>query len=158
MSDIKTNFYVDEDWKARVQRERESAALKKNGGETPVDGASSPDTDAGTASEGTDGINPYLDGLLKMLGSQAMYSLGLIGGQGQAVVDLDQAREMIEMIGMLREKMQGNLSNDEQALFSEFLAELHRLFTARAQQVQNQAMERSGVDMNNLRSDQQQQP
>jgi hypothetical protein len=90
-----------------------------------------------------------------MLATQAMYCLGLIGapGQGQAVVNLEQAREFIEMIKMLRDKTQGNLNAQENTVLSETLAELQRLYAARVQQAQAQAMQRAGIDLNNLRGE-----
>ena len=50
-------------------------------------------------------------------------------------------------------KMQGNLNKAENALLVETLAELQRLFAARVQQAQAQAMQRAGIDLNNLRGE-----
>ncbi len=155
MSEIKATTFVDEDWKARVQREKEEARLKAQGKQP-----SAPDTmTSGTQDVPEDSpdveANPLFEALLNILATQAMFSLGFIGapGQGQAVVNLEQAREFIEMLGLIREKTQGNLNAKENALLAETLAELQRLFTARVQQAQAQAMQRAGVDMNNLRGD-----
>ena len=158
MSEIKTRTFVDEDWKARIQREKEEARLKSLSGSpspVPANETPPPQEEAASPQEEDIPVNPFLDGLVNMLATQAMYCLGFIGapGQGQAVVNLEQAREFIEMTGMLREKMQGNLNKAEEALLLETLAELQRLFAARVQQAQAQAMQRAGIDLNNLRGE-----
>lgn len=158
MSEIKTRTFVDEDWKARIQREKEEARRKSQSGSvSPADETPSPTEEEQTAVPQEEGaqVNPFLDALVNMLATQAMYCLGFIGapGQGQAVVNLEQAREFIEMTGMIREKMQGNLNKAEDTLLLETLAELQRLFAARVQQAQAQAMQRAGIDLNNLRGE-----
>lgn len=149
---------MDEDWKARIQREKEEARRKSlSGSPSPVPADEPPplSEEAASPQEDDTPVNPFLDALVNMLATQAMYCLGFIGapGQGQAVVNLEQAREFIEMTGMLREKMQGNLNKAENALLVETLAELQRLFAARVQQAQAQAMQRAGIDLNNLRGE-----
>jgi hypothetical protein len=47
---------------------------------------------------------------------------------GQPFVDLEGAREMIDMIDALKEKTAGNLSKDEQSLLSEVLGSLKLTF------------------------------
>lgn len=146
---------MDEDWKARVQREKEDARLKTQQQSPDI---AAPPTSSSTeipAPEEGGEVDPFFEALLNMLATQAMYCLGLLGapGQGQAVVNLDQAREFIEMITMLRDKTRGNVNAPESAALSETLAELHRLYSARVQQAQAQAMQRAGVDLNNLRGE-----
>ena len=158
MSEIKTRTFVDEDWKARIQREKEEARRKALSGSpspSPADETPPPSEETASPQEEDVQVNPFLDALVNMLATQAMYCLGFIGapGQGQAVVNLEQAREFIEMTGMLRDKMQGNLNKAENALLVETLAELQRLFAARVQQAQAQAMQRAGIDLINLRGE-----
>jgi hypothetical protein len=47
---------------------------------------------------------------------------------GQPFVDLEGAREMIDMIDALKEKTAGNLSKDEEGLISEVLGSLKLTF------------------------------
>ena len=47
---------------------------------------------------------------------------------GQPFVDLEGAREMIDMIDALKEKTAGNLSKDEESLLSEVLGSLKLTF------------------------------
>ncbi len=72
-------------------------------------------------------------------------------GQNQVVVNLEQAKEAIDMVFMLRDKTKGNLSAEEDGVLSETLMELQRLFAARVQQAQAQAMQQAGVDPSQLR-------
>ncbi|MBI3653622.1 MAG: DUF1844 domain-containing protein [Acidobacteria bacterium] len=70
--------------------------------------------------------------LLNMLGVEAAMHLGLMEMQdGQRTpVDLEAARHMIDMIGMLKEKTSGNLKSDEEALLENVLADLRMQFVA----------------------------
>ena len=52
---------------------------------------------------------------------------------------------------MLRDKTKGNLVPEEAAVVQETIAELQRLFAARVQQAQAQAMQQAGINPNNLR-------
>lgn len=146
MSEIKTRVFVDEEWKARVQREKEEMRLKS---ETKQ--GQTKDTAEGGSAE--DGIDPLFEALLNMLATQVMYCLGFIGtpGQTQVVVNLEQAKESIDMLVMLRKKTEGNLTSQERSMFADTLAELQRLFAARLQQAQAQAAQQAGIDMNALR-------
>lgn len=158
MSDIQIRFSVDDDWKARVQREREEALGKTAEKETPTrqsgaeaSASSVPDVKADQATDVE--MHPAFEALVNMLATQAMYCLGFIGapGQGQVVVNLDQAKDIIDMLIMLRDKTIGNLAPSEQSVMTETLAEIQRLFAARVQQAQTQAMQQAGIDPANLR-------
>lgn len=168
MSEIKTRKVVDEDWKARIQREKEEARLKNEGASPPEPNAASP-AQAAPPSEPASApeapasmpeedapkgeVNPLFEGLINMMATQAMYCLGLLGGQGggPVSVNLEQAKEAIDIILMLRDKTQGNLVPEETAVLHETIAELQRLFAARVQQAQQQAMQQAGIDPNNLK-------
>lgn len=163
MSEIKTRKVVDEDWKARIQREKEEARLKAEGtsapkpGEAPSQPVASSTPEGAPATQEADApngeVNPLFEGLVNMMATQAMYCLGLLGGQGQGpvTVNLEQAKEAIDIVVMLRDKTQGNLNADEAAILRETIAELQRLFAARVQQAQAQAMQQAGIDPSNLR-------
>jgi len=55
---------------------------------------------------------------------------------------------------MVAEKTRGNLTASEKVILQETLEELQRLFSARVQQVQAEAMHRAGINPSNLRGDQ----
>ena len=162
MSDDDQKIFIDEDWKARVQREKEEARKRleaeaqaaaaavpaaEEGGEAPAPA----EIPAGNPGE----EEPYeanFDALLTMLATQAMYALGFVGQQGeQVMVNLDQARFSLELLLMLREKTNGNLAPEEAAGLDEALAELQRLFVGRVRQMEMQAMQQAGIDPSTLR-------
>lgn len=155
MADEEPKIFIDEGWKAQVQREKELARQKAQ------ESASAEKAPAGTATSGA-GAADAADGdeeptmyvaLLSSLAAQAMYALGMIGSpdQKQVMVDVAQAKYVIDTLMMLRDKTKGNLTPEEQASQTEVLAELQRLYVYRVQQVQEQAMKQSGIDLGKLR-------
>ncbi|HXZ88527.1 MAG TPA: DUF1844 domain-containing protein [Candidatus Binataceae bacterium] len=70
------------------------------------------------------------------LSTQALFHLGEIadpqGGEPQA--DLPAAQQLIDIIGMLKEKTRGNLDHDEQTLLDAILFELRMKYVERARQ------------------------
>lgn len=70
--------------------------------------------------------------LLNMLAVEAAMSLGLMEMEPgvRSPVDLDTARQVIDMLGMLREKTQGNLTTEEEGLMEQVLADLRMQFVA----------------------------
>ena len=70
--------------------------------------------------------------LLNMLAVEAAMSLGLMEMEPgvRSPVDLETARQIIDMLGMLKEKTAGNLANDEEALLEQVLADLRMQFVA----------------------------
>ena len=127
-------IFVDEDWKAQVQREREAAAKAPE--EAPAE----------EAAEGEIPEQASFLGLVGSLATQAMFALGLIAPQGQqqVMVDLDQAQYMLEMLNILLEKTAGNLNPEEDASLKQALAELGEVYVARVQQFQQQTIAQGG--------------
>lgn len=132
-------IFVDEDWKAQVQRERE-AALQQPAPEdaAPAEGAAPDAPEPGS----------FL-GLVSSLAMQCMYTLGLIApeGQKQVLVDLDQAQYLLDTLAMLREKTRGNLTPEEEASLTQALAELGDVYVARVQQFQEETIRRGGAPL-----------
>jgi len=73
--------------------------------------------------------------LLNMLGVEAALHLGLIRRQGEEPppVDLEAARQVIDLIGMLQVKTRGNLTAEEGQLLESVLADLRVQFVAAKQ-------------------------
>lgn len=149
MSDEDRKIFIDEGWKAQVQREKELAAQAKSEPETP-EGADSP----AAAGEGEGELpeasfSAFLAGFVP----QALFALGLMPeeGQQQVYVDLGQALYIIQMLEMLQEKTKGNLTEQESAELTQAVSELKRVFAMRAQQLEQQAMQQAGIDPNNLK-------
>ena len=68
--------------------------------------------------------------LLNMLAVEAAMHLGMIQPQGQEPlpVDLESARHLIDMLGMLQAKTRGNLTAEEEGLLENILADLRMQF------------------------------
>ncbi len=171
-------IFIDEDWKARAQREKEelqkrieaeAAAARTAAPVVPSAAESAADAtggaalsepgmdDTGLTGEEMEGEEPYeanFDALLSSLATQTMFALGVIPQQdgGQVMINLDQAKFTIDILAMLHGKTKGNLTAEEQAALDGTLAELQRLFVARVRQFEEQAMRQSGIDPNNLRT------
>ena len=110
---------VDEDWKSQVEREKEQIQESANQSE-----AASPD-------EGE--IPPAsILMLVSMLGSQAMSALGLLPDpmSGEVMVNRPIAKHFIDLIGVLQEKTNGNLTEDEAAHVRDALHQLRMVFVS----------------------------
>jgi len=70
------------------------------------------------------------------LSTQALFHLGeMADPQGGApAVDLPAAQQLIDIIGMIKEKTRGNLDHDEQVLLDAILYELRMKYVERARQ------------------------
>jgi len=70
-----------------------------------------------------------LEGLINMLAVEAVMHLGLIEGpMGGRSVDLEAARHVIDMLGVVQNKTQGNLTDEEAELLENVLADLRMQF------------------------------
>lgn len=99
----------------------ESAAEKSSAQDSPA--AAPPPADAPKRS-------PVFENLIRSLGQNAAMLLGGYADPrtGQPVLDLDGAREMIDMLDVLREKTRGNLAPDEDSLLIDVLGNLKLAF------------------------------
>jgi hypothetical protein len=70
--------------------------------------------------------------LANMLAVEAAMHLGLIKTPGEEAPppDLDAARHLIDMLGMLQDKTRGNLTGEEENLLENILADLRMQFVA----------------------------
>ena len=68
------------------------------------------------------------------LSSQALFHLGeIVDPQaGGPQVDLPAAQQLIDIVGMLKDKTRGNLDQNEQALIDEILFELRMKYVERS--------------------------
>jgi hypothetical protein len=99
--------------------------------EAPPAGVSGPAATAGKAPEPpapgpAPARSPYFDLLVRSLANQAAILMtGMTDpATGESVVDVDGAREVIDMLDALREKTRGNLAPEEDRLLSEMLGSL----------------------------------
>ena len=70
-------------------------------------------------------------GFLKSLATQALMSLGEMPNPmtGESEIDLATAKEMIDLLSVLKLKTQGNCSAEESNIFSAILPELQLKFS-----------------------------
>ncbi|MEK6321271.1 MAG: DUF1844 domain-containing protein [Acidobacteriota bacterium] len=75
---------------------------------------------------------PSFFGLANMLAVEAAVHLGLIQTPGEEAppLDLEAARHLIDMLGMLQTKTRGNLTTEEEKLLENILADLRMQFVA----------------------------
>lgn len=109
---------ADDDWKAEAQREKERLAAEAEQTE-------------GAGEEGES--SPFLD-LLDILAQQVVLSMG--GAQlpnGQTLpANPAAAKHFIDMLAMLQEKTQGNLTKEEEEVLSSLVSRLRWAFSMAA--------------------------
>jgi hypothetical protein len=148
MSEEEPKIIIDEGWKAQVEREKEEA--EKAEAEAPGEVAEGEGEGEPDPAEAT-----FLN-LISSLATQCMFSLGVIspqGEQGQVMIDLGQAKYLVDTLDMLREKTEGNITDEESGHLTEAISELQRIYMVRAQQMQEAQLQESGIDMNNLKGE-----
>ena len=121
---------IDEDWKSRVEAEREEAAKAQ---------PATAGTDATQAvGEAADVQMPpaSLELLLTSLATEALMAMGQLPhpATGQVQVQRNQAKYLIDMLEVLRDKTKGNLTPGEQQLIESFLHQLRLVFVETANQ------------------------
>ncbi len=141
--DDEKKIFIDEDWKSKVEREREE--VRHHIEEAPKAG-----TEAAADEELQEAEMSLFDYLVSTLAAQTMMALGLMAeeGQTQVMVDLGAAKHMVDSLMMLREKTKGNLTADEEANLSEAIGELQRVFAVRATQVREASLKHPSIDPN----------
>ncbi|MDB4367961.1 DUF1844 domain-containing protein [Mariniblastus sp.] len=114
---------VDDDWKSQVEREKEE--LK--------DSDSEPESE-GEAEEHALPPASFMV-LMSTLATQAMAAMGLIPDPmtGQPSVNLPMAKHFIDLLGMLQEKTQGNLTEEEANHLRDGLHQLRMIFVSSEQ-------------------------
>ncbi|NUQ63432.1 MAG: DUF1844 domain-containing protein [Pirellulales bacterium] len=119
---------IDEDWKSRVQAEKEQIEQKRR--EQQSEHPTAEPAEMGPLPR------PSLSTLVTTLGMQALAALGFAPDplDGKAEVHLDQARHLIDMLQMLEEKTKGNRTEEETAVLDDLLHELRMGYVARVQQ------------------------
>ena len=121
---------IDEDWKQQAKKEKEVLAAaeeaEKKEGEKKR---------RGPLSKGD------FAGLVSMLFTQTLFSLGVIQvkGEERRQPDLALAKFNIDMLEVLEEKTRGNLTDDEKQVLENTLNELRMAYVKVADAVQNQS-------------------
>jgi hypothetical protein len=106
---------VDEDWIKEVENEKTKSEKEKPSPEK---------AESKSASKGPHEMNFTV--FLSTMGLQAYVALGEIAdpATNEKKVNVDQAKYMIDMLGLLDEKTKGNLNSEESKMLSSMLYEL----------------------------------
>ena len=139
---------VDESWKEQVERERHTPPLDRTPEpppaasqprpqqQQPQSPRPQPDPGGRSGPGGGRGV-PQSDfsTFLSSLSMQAMVALGEVAHPvtGAAQMDLEQARYLIDVLGVLQEKTQGNLTPEEAELMEGLLYELRMKYVEKTQ-------------------------
>ena len=139
-------IFIDEDWKAQVQREKQEAA--KKAAEQPEQ-EQAPGAGPGPA-QGMPGQEKVtFSTIVSVFSMQAMLALGLFPEQQQeenVMVDLVGAKHLIDMMMVLRDKTKGNLSAEEQGLLTQTISEMQQAYVVRSQQLHESTLRSAGID------------
>ncbi|HUT29560.1 MAG TPA: DUF1844 domain-containing protein [Sedimentisphaerales bacterium] len=108
---------IDEDWKQQAQKEKELLATQERVEKKKQE-----------RRQRARGAMPKGDfaGLVSMLVTQALFSLGLlhVEGQEKREPDLELAKYNIDMLETLEEKTKGNLTEAEETVLKNMLSEV----------------------------------
>lgn len=132
--DEKISKKVDEDWKERVAAEKAAPAAGAAPKEQPK---------AQSKAQTQEPKQTDFTFFISSLSMQALIALGEIPhpATNQPHPDPEQARYLIDLLGMLQEKTKGNVSAEEAGLLENVLYELRMKYVAMLQQVQQQHRE-----------------
>jgi hypothetical protein len=129
-ADDKSKLHIDSDWKAQAQAEKRKLAEqaeKKKAAEAPAG--------AGARMGGAGRLPPAsFDTLVRLLAQDAMMAMGAAADPrtGRVVLNLDVARLQIDLLAMLEQKTQGQLTPEEAKGLAGMLYELRQMFIAQA--------------------------
>ena len=136
-SEDKPKIIVDDDWKTRVQAEKEALKAAEATPEAEKKAAEhKPSED-----DSQDTLPPAsFESLVSLFVTQALAALGQIpmGEKQQPVIMLDHAKHYIDLLAILEAKTKGNLSKDESEMLTRILHELRMLFVALQSHAKNQ--------------------
>ena len=143
MAGEEPKIFIDEDWKAQVQREKAEA-------EAPAQAA--PEKE-GPVDEDHPGEASFT-GLVQSLAAQCAFSLGLIAppDTDKVMVNLEEAQYYINTMIVLRDKTKGHLTPEEEGSLTQAIGELQQAYVVRAQQIQEAALRQSGIDLKKPRN------
>lgn len=120
MSDEPTKIIVDDDWKAQVEKEKQSAS------QVTASSAESSSTELPPPPPAS------FETLITMLFTQGMAALGQLPGDDGAKLQINKpfAKHFIDTLEMLGEKTKGNLSAEESTMLSEVLHAMRMTFVS----------------------------
>jgi hypothetical protein len=157
-SNASSGLHIDADWKKQAQEEKkrlaEEAERQKQQAAQQAAAGGGGAAAASAATEAAQAGQPASRGelppanfttLVSQTVTQAMFAMGMIPDPqtGRRVAMLDMARFHIDILAVLQEKTQGNLTEEEQRLLSSSLYELRMQYVQLSQQA---IREQTGAD------------
>jgi len=133
MAEEEPQIHVDSDWKAQAQQEKQKLAEQEQ--------AKSQQQGEEGGQEGEGQMPPAtFETLMSTMATQALFALGAIPDPrtGQASLSPELAQHHIDMLGVLEEKTQGNLSDEESKMLSQTLHELRQRYVQVIEAVKQQ--------------------
>ena len=123
---------IDESWKEQVEREKSKPSPPRPGGSAPVSSPSPPEAAGEEPSAGSSGFGTFLSSL----SMQALMALGELAHPvtQERRQDLEQARYLIDILGILQAKTRGNLTAEESTLLEGLLYELRMKYVSASQE------------------------
>lgn len=137
--DSKISLSIDSDWKKQAQEEKkrlaEQEAARKQQQQTvaaaPLGAIGSSSKTAAAVAQSKEPLKVSLESLIQTLVTQALVYLGDMPIQGrQTMVNLDMAKNFVDMLTLLDEKTQGNLTEQEKISLDAALYEIRMRYIA----------------------------
>lgn len=128
---------IDDDWKKRAQDEKAKIAQELQG-DAPVEAGS------GDAPEG----DPLFPALVQQIAYPALMALGQIPDprSGERMLDLNLAKESINLLSVLEKKTVGNRDPEEDKMIRDLLRDLQMAYSQTAQAAQQAATDQASGD------------
>lgn len=114
---------IDDDWKEEARKEKEVLIeQERQDGEKKAEAQSSDRSAPLPAAD--------LSGLINMLATQSFFALGVVKTKEdeEPRKDLEMAKFNIDMLGIVEEKTQGNLTDQEASMLSDTLQQLRMVY------------------------------
>jgi len=133
---------IDEDWKSKVEREKEETQETGEQEEPAAEEAAQAQQDS-----------PFV-GLVSYFASNAMGAMGMFAPKDaeEVPVNLELAQFIINALMTLREKTQGNLTPEETGLLNNLIGDLQQSFVVCSQAVQESALRNAGAPTPNIQT------
>ncbi len=133
MSDEAPKIIVDDDWKSQAQAEKQKLADEvkaKQAAETQSKSPGHAPSGEAAAARGQGMPPASFEVLISTMATQALFAMGEIPDPqtGQRMAHLDLARHHIDMLAVIVEKTEGNLSKEESDMIATTLYELRNRY------------------------------
>lgn len=128
----KPKIIIDEDWKTRMQAEREAATGQAAEEQAPNKPPAPNEAAGETVGENGQIPEASFSVLATTLATQTLVALGQapLPGEEKTTVNLPFAKHCIDTLDVLEQKTKGNLTPHETQLLSQFLYQLRMLYVS----------------------------